>query len=102
MASLRPTGAGLSDNATDRGLRTAGAVFASGAPACNAMGTASAPCCYADYNKANDITVQDIFDFLSDWFAGSPFANVGSSGDPGQLSVQNIFDFLGAWFAGGC
>jgi Putative metallopeptidase len=28
MASLRPTGAGLSGNATDRGLRTAGAVFA--------------------------------------------------------------------------
>ncbi len=80
--------------------QTAGAVFPSGS-ACNAGGTAT-PCCYADYNKVNSINVQDIFDYLSDWFAGSPYARVGSNGGAGALAVQNIFDFLSAWFAGGC
>ncbi len=81
--------------------QTAGATFATSAT-CNATGVATSPCCYANYNKVNNITVQDIFDFLGDWFAGSPFARLGSSGAPGPLSVQNIFDFLNAWFAGGC
>ena len=69
---------------------------------CNSAGDTSVPCCYGDYNKANGITVQDIFDFLNDWFAGGHFARVGSNGGAGALTVQNIFDFLGAWFAGGC
>ncbi len=69
---------------------------------CNAGAISNAPCCYADYNKAGGITVNDIFDFLGDWFAGSPYANTGGTGAAGPLSVQNIFDFLGNWFAGGC
>ena len=28
--------------------------------------------CAADFNRADGITVQDIFDFLSTWFAGCP------------------------------
>jgi hypothetical protein len=81
---------------------TAGAVFSGAESACNAATISNAPCCYADYNKANGITVQDIFDFLSDWFAGSPFASVGGDGAAGSLTVQNIFDFLSNWFTGGC
>ncbi|HMN39887.1 MAG TPA: proprotein convertase P-domain-containing protein [Phycisphaerales bacterium] len=69
---------------------------------CNAPGNTTTPCCFADYNKINGLGVQDIFDFLNDWFAGSPFAIVGSDGTGGTLSVQNIFDFLNTWFAGGC
>ncbi len=69
---------------------------------CNSFANARIPCCYADYNKTGGIDAIDIFDFLSDWFAGSPFANTGSTGDPATLSTQNIFDFLGIWFAGGC
>lgn len=68
---------------------------------CN-LGSMTTPCCYADYNKANGLSVQDIFDFLNDWFAGVAFANTGGDGVSGTLTVQNIFDFLGAWFAGGC
>ena len=83
--------------------QTAGAAFVSSASACNATGNTTSPCCYANYNKVNGITVQDIFDFLNDWFAGSPFAKVGGNGTlPAGLSVQNIFDFLTDWFAGGC
>ncbi|HMN39886.1 MAG TPA: immunoglobulin domain-containing protein [Phycisphaerales bacterium] len=79
----------------------AGASFVASA-ACNAAGNTTAPCCHADYNKVNGLSVQDIFDFLNDWFAGSPFAIVGSDGSGGTLGVQNIFDFLNTWFAGGC
>ena len=53
--------------------------------------------CPADFNGANGVTVQDIFDFLSAWFAGLPTAD--SNGANG-VTVQDIFDFLSAWFAG--
>jgi hypothetical protein len=80
----------------------AGAVFVVTSGACNAAGAYSTPCCIGDYNKVGGLSVQDIFDFLGDWFAGRTFANVGSDGSSGLLSVQNIFNFLSAWFAGGC
>jgi hypothetical protein len=79
----------------------AGASFASAAATCNAGGVVSTPCCYADYNKVNGIGVQDIFDFLNDWFAGSRLAVFGGDGVHGTPNVQGIFDFLNAWF-GGC
>ncbi len=82
------------------GGQTAGSTFLTGT--CNTGGSTTTPCCYADYNKSGAISVGDIFDFLADWFAGSPYANTGGTGNAGLLSVQNIFDFLSAWFAGGC
>ncbi len=84
------------------GSPTAGAFFAASGTVCNAGAVSNSPCCYADYNKINGVSVQDIFDFLSDWFAGFPYANVGGNGSGGALTVQNIFDFLSNWFAGGC
>jgi hypothetical protein len=80
----------------------AGAFFATGTGTCNSGPVSNSPCCYANYNKVNGITVQDIFDFLGDWFAGNPFANTGGTGAAGSLNVQNIFDFLSDWFNGGC
>ncbi len=53
--------------------------------------------CPADYDGAVGLSVQDIFAFLNDWFAGtirSDFNGVGG------LTTQDIFDFLNAWFAG--
>jgi subtilisin-like proprotein convertase family protein len=79
----------------------AGSAFPASAT-CNPGPLSNTPCCHADYNKVNGLTVQDVFDFLNDWFGGSPFARVGSDGSPGPLTVQNIFDFLNNWFAGGC
>ena len=52
--------------------------------------------CIADFNCDGHVTVQDIFDFLSAWFAQSPAANINGNG----VTVQAIFDFLSAWFAG--
>jgi hypothetical protein len=53
--------------------------------------------CIADFNGANGVTVQDIFDFLQAWFANDPRADVNGQGGVG---VQDIFDFLSAWFTG--
>ena len=55
--------------------------------------------CLADFNQSGAVTVQDIFDFLSAWFAHNPAADVNGSG---SVTVQDIFDFLGAWFGGNC
>lgn len=49
----------------------------------------------ADWNCSGDSTVQDIFDFLSDYFASR-----GDFNSDGATSVQDIFDFLSAYFAG--
>jgi hypothetical protein len=51
--------------------------------------------CHADYNSVGGVSVQDIFDFLNDWFAGLPRADFnGVNG----LTVQDVFDFLNTWF----
>ena len=60
-----------------------------------------------DFNMDGSVTVQDIFDFLSAWFAmctgqAGPPCN-GRSADfnnSGSVTVQDIFDFLNAWFSG--
>jgi hypothetical protein len=67
-----------------------------------ALGNTISPCCFANYNHNATLEVQDIFDFLNDWFAGKKGAIVGGDGTTGSLQVQNIFDFLNSWFAGGC
>lgn len=75
----------------------AGATFVPDAPACNDVGNFVSPCCNADYNQSGAVSVQDIFDFLADYFAGSPYCDINQSG---AVSVQDIFDFLAAYFAG--
>ena len=61
------------------------------------LGNPAAPPCPADFNGQNGITVQDIFDFLSAWFAND--ARADFNGQNG-ITVQDIFDFLAAWFQG--
>jgi hypothetical protein len=79
----------------------AGAAFIAGAAGvCNADGGTSTPCCYADFNKSGTTNLQDIFDYLNEWFAGNPYCKTG--GTPGPLDVTDTFNFLNLWFAGGC
>ncbi len=52
--------------------------------------------CIADFNCSNTVSVQDIFDYLAAWFAGTPSADINGGG----IGVQDIFDFLAAWFVG--
>ena len=81
-----------------------GAVYATGPLGnnCNLVNNRAAPCCYADFNKTAGVTVQDIFDYLAAWFAGSPYARYAGNGTGGAPTAQSIFDFLAAWFAGPC
>jgi len=62
-----------------------------------AFGTPAPACCRADFNCSGSVTVGDIFDFLSAWFASDPAADFNGAGG---VTVQDIFDFLGAWFMG--
>ncbi len=57
----------------------------------------SAPSCPADFNLSGQVTVQDIFDFLSAYFSASSTADVNNSG---TLTVQDIFDYLALYFTG--
>ncbi len=54
------------------------------------LGNITSPCCYANYNHNSQLEVQDIFDFLNDWFAGKKGAIVGGDGTTGTLAVQNM------------
>ncbi len=71
-------------------------LFAGTGTVCNAPGNLFSPCCKADFNHVNGVTVQDIFDFLNAYFSGQPTADLGGDG----VSVQDIFDFLAAFFTG--
>ncbi len=53
--------------------------------------------CAADYNQSGTVTVQDLFDFLSEYFAEAPATDVDGSG---ALGVQDVFTFLERWFTG--
>ncbi len=53
--------------------------------------------CPADFDDSGAVSIQDLFDFLSAYFATAPAADVnGANG----VTVQDIFDFLAAYFAG--
>ena len=75
-----------------------GAVFIAGSGGCGGSAQQHA-CCAADFNKIDGVNAQDIFDFLSAWFAGSPFCRVGGSADD-PPTAADIFVFLSAWFVG--
>jgi len=55
------------------------------------------PPCPPDVNGSGELSVQDIFDFLAAYFAGTAAADFNQSG---AATVQDIFDFLAAYFAG--
>jgi hypothetical protein len=53
--------------------------------------------CTADFDCSGSVSVQDIFSFLTDWFAQSSTADInGLDG----VTVQDIFDYLAAYFPG--
>lgn len=51
--------------------------------------------CPGDFNCSGAATVQDIFDFLTAFFAGDPHADFNGAGG---ITVQDLFDFLAAFF----
>ncbi len=89
------------DPASCVGTSNGGAVFNASDSSCLSP-TGIALCCLPDYDKLGGITINDIFAFLNDWFAGSPLANFGTDGSLPPQDVTSIFSFLNAWFLGGC
>ncbi|MBY0261337.1 MAG: hypothetical protein K2Q20_03290 [Phycisphaerales bacterium] len=63
---------------------------------CGTIIAEDSPVCVADYDCSGTVAVDDIFSFLSAWFAGSPRADVNLDGLRG---VDDIFAYLTAWFA---
>jgi hypothetical protein len=60
--------------------------------------------CPADFNGSGTVSVQDIFDYISDWSSqstGGPIliASADFNGT-GGVTVQDLFDFITAWNAG--
>lgn len=53
--------------------------------------------CDADANRDGAVTVQDVFDYLTLWFAAAPRADVNFDA---AVSVQDVFEFLAQWFQG--
>lgn len=80
-------------------MMNAGATFIAGSTVCT-LGPVGASCCLADYDKVVGVTINDIFAFLNDWFAGSPLSNFGTDGTLPPPDVNTIFSFLNSWFAG--
>jgi len=50
-------------------------------------------CCPADWDQSGDVTSQDFFEFIADFFVGNADFNMD-----GQTTSQDFFDFLGAFF----
>ena len=60
--------------------------------------TAASAACACDYSSDGVVGVQDVFEFLSDWFAGD-----GDFDRDGNTGVQDIFSFLACFFgSSGC
>jgi hypothetical protein len=54
-------------------------------------------CCPANFNQVGGVSLQDLFDFLTAWFANDPAADFNHVGG---ISLQDLFDYLTAWFSG--
>ncbi|MFN7022199.1 MAG: GC-type dockerin domain-anchored protein [Phycisphaerales bacterium] len=52
-------------------------------------------CSTADFNDDCLVTIQDVLDFLTAYFAGDTAADVNGSG---AVTPQDVFDFLAAYF----
>ncbi|MFN7020142.1 MAG: GC-type dockerin domain-anchored protein [Phycisphaerales bacterium] len=84
---------------TEPECRGPGRIFEGPGSPCNQYPQTTTPCCLADFNHQAGVTIQDLFDFMSAYFAGSPTADINRSG---VISVEDIFNFLEAFFRGPC
>lgn len=50
----------------------------------------------ADYNRSSTVDTQDIFDYLTGWFAGKIDADVNGNG---VLEGFDVLEYINVWFA---
>jgi len=53
--------------------------------------------CAADFNGANGLTLQDLFDFLDAYFRNDVRADYNGAGG---VDIQDVWDYLGGYFVG--
>lgn len=94
LATVVIRAAGLAGPATDQLLISARSI-SDGATRAWVHRDGARRACIADWNGTGGVSVQDIFDFLQDYFLGSADFN-----GLGGTSVQDIFGYLGAYFDG--
>lgn len=70
-------------------------LFKPGTPASVNFSVSAPQKCRGDHNGVGGVSVQDLFDFLEDYFGNVMTSDVNNSGG---LSVQDIFDFLALYF----
>jgi hypothetical protein len=58
-------------------------------------GVVEAPGCPCDWNNNGVLNSQDVFDFLTGFFAGE-----GDFNNSGNTNSQDFFDYLSCFFAG--
>ncbi len=73
------------------------AVLGSGRPGDEAVLRIRLDSCAADFNSSGDVSLQDLFDFLTAYFESDPVADVNNSG---LVSPEDIFVFLASWHTG--
>ncbi len=64
----------------------------------NGLPDACEPPCRPDFDGSGCLNVNDIFAFLTAWFAHDPRADYDADG---AISIQDVFAFIAGWF-GGC
>jgi hypothetical protein len=55
------------------------------------------PCCPANFNGVGGVTVQDILDFITAWFAADTRTDFNHDG---VLAPIDLLDFLTRWMSG--
>lgn len=53
--------------------------------------------CRADFDGSGQATIQDVFLFLTDWFAARLASDINADT---IINIQDVFDFLTEWFRG--
>ncbi len=72
-------------------------VFVRDRSSCSGVGDDRA-CRTADFNKDRAVTISDVLGYLEAWFALD--VSAATSRAPARPTLQDLFDFLTAWFAG--
>ncbi len=55
------------------------------------------PECNADFDGDGDVTITDLLDYLSLWYAADPQADIVP---PAGVNIQDLLTFVSAWFSG--
>lgn len=66
---------------------------------CNTANNSSTPCCYADFDKANGVAIDDLFLYLNAYFTSSPWAKIGGDGTA-TPTIDDLFKYINAYFTG--